>query len=213
MTDEIAWFYRILALATWIGVPLYAAVVRGRFYATFSAVILSFTLPSTLILHDRLRGLSSADVTLALDCFFAYSMTVTCVQFSHLVHARMRGSFFRWLVSVPAQTFIAGGMLATPWLVVLFPFRLLFDALDWEWTLQLLTLVEALPFAIAALSIVTSMTTRLETVRFRLSRQGPDEIQRVPVERRQRCHGRIGDEKQGRGRRALREGHGTAAHR
>jgi len=183
LTDDISWIFRALALVTWIGVPTYAAFVRGRFYAVFSLVILSFSLPGALILHSRLRALSSPEITLLLDFLFAYSMAAAAVQFTHLVRARMRSSFFRWLVSVPSQTFIAGGMLAGPWLLLLFPVRLAFDALDWQTTLTAWTLIEALPLVVAALSIATSMNTRPETVRFRLSRQGPEKIQRVPVER------------------------------
>jgi predicted MPP superfamily phosphohydrolase len=183
MTDETLTLFRVLAILTWIGVPLYAALVRGRLYAIFSAVILTFALPSALILHFRLREFLSADLTLFLDLIFAYSMAAAGIQLAHLVRARMRGSIFRWLISVPAQTFIAGGMLATPWLILLFPFRLLLGWLDWEAILSAWTLVEALPLLVAILSIATSMTTRFETVRFRLSQQGPKKIQRVPVER------------------------------
>jgi predicted MPP superfamily phosphohydrolase len=183
LTNDIFWLFRVLAVATWIGVPIYAAFVRGRFYAIFSAVLLSFSLPAAWILHSRLRELFSPDIAFFLDLLFAYSMAAAGIQLTHLVRARMRGSIFRWLVSVPAQTFIAGGMLSGPWLLLLFPFRLVFDSLNWQTTLTVWTLVEALPLVIAALSIVTSMTTRRETVRFRLSRQGPEVIQRVPVER------------------------------
>lgn len=183
MTDDLLWIFRALALVAWIGVPTYAAIVRGRFYAIFSLVILSFSLPGALILHSRLRELTSPEITILLDLLFAYSMGAAAIQFAHLVRARMRDSIFRWFISVPAQTFIAGGMLAGPWLLLLFPFRLAFGALDWQTSLTLLTLVEALPLLIAVLSIATSLTTRPETVRFRLSRQGPEKIQRVAVER------------------------------
>jgi len=183
VTDDLSRVFPILALLTWIGVPVYAAFVRGRFYAIFSAVILTFSLPAALILHSRLRMLASPEIAFGLDLLFAYSMAAAGIQFTHLVRARMRGSIFRWLVSVPAQTFIAGGMLSGPWLLVLYPFRFTFESMGWTGLLTIWTLVEALPLAVAALSIVTSMTTRPETVRFRLSPQGPEKIQRVPVER------------------------------
>ncbi len=172
-----------LAIATWIGVPIYAAFIRGRVYAIFSAVILTLSLPAAVLLHFRLREWTTAEWTVALDFLFIYSMAAAGYQFAHLVRARMRGSIFRWLVSVPAQTFIAGGMLATPWLILLFPVRLGFGYFEWNGALAALTLLDALPLLIAALSIVTSMATRPETVRFRLSQQGPEKIQRVPVER------------------------------
>lgn len=183
MIDEAERLLWLLSAVTWIGVPLYAAIARGRLYALFSAVLLSFSLPSLLILHARLRLLAPPDWEIGLDFVFCYSMAATAVQFGHLAHARMRGLFFRWIISVPAQTFIAGGMLAAPWLIVLLPIRLLFGSLDWPTALILWTLVEAVPLVIAGLSIVTSITTRLETVRFRLSSEGPEEIGRVAVER------------------------------
>ena len=183
MTDDPLLLFRALAVITWIGVPIYAAMVRGRLYAIFSAVILSFALPSGLILHSRLREFFSSDLTPFIDSIFVYSMAAAGIQLAHLVRARMRGSLFRWGVSVPAQTFIAGGMLATPWLILLLPIRWLLGWLGWEAALSGLILVEAIPLVVAVLSITTSMTTRLETVRFRLSQQGPEKIQRVPVER------------------------------
>jgi predicted MPP superfamily phosphohydrolase len=175
--------FPLLALATWIAVPLYAAIARGRFYAIFSAVLLSFALPGALVLHARLRSLLPAEGTLAIDVLFAYSMAAAGVQFAHLVRARMRSSAFRWLVSVPAQTFIAGGMLSGPWLLALLPVRVLFGALDWRGALVALTFVEAIPLVLAVASVLTSVAARPETVRIRLSREGPKSFARVPVER------------------------------
>src|SRR5690606_31134957 len=126
---DLAILFPVLAVATWIGVPLYAAFARGRFYAIFSAVLLTFALPGALVLHARLRTALPEPAVVAIDVLFAYSMLASSMQFAHLVRARMRSSAFRWLVSVPGQTFIAGGMLAGPWLVVLLPFRMLFGAL------------------------------------------------------------------------------------
>jgi hypothetical protein len=183
MMEAFSRVFPVLAIATWIGVPAYAALVRGRLYAVFSFVILSLSLPGALILHSRLRALFSPEFAFGLDLLFAYSMAAAAIQLTHLVRARMRGSFFRWLVSVPGQTFIAGGMLAGPWLLLLLPFRMSFAAAGWHATLTGWTIVESLPLVVAAFSIVTSMATRRETVRFRLSREGPSTIQRVPVER------------------------------
>lgn len=183
MLGDTGWIFPAIALAVWIVVPAYAAVARGRFYAVFSGVLLSFSLPAALILHARLRDLLSADLVGPVDLLFAYSMTAAGIQFLHLVHARMRSSLFRWLVSVPGQTFIAAGMLAGPWLLVLLPFRLLFGAFGWTALLPALTILESMPLAVSLASILTSVTTRPETVRFRLSRDGPKEVKRVPVER------------------------------
>lgn len=175
--------FPIIAVLVWIGVPAYAALARGRLYAAFAAVILSFALPGALILHARLRELVSDDFQIALDAIFAYSMAAAGIQLAHLVRAKLRGPAFRWFISVPGQTFIAGGMLAGPWLLLLLPFRLFFDAIGAGSILGLWTWIEAFPLFVAVASIATSITTRPETVRFALSGRGPDAFTRVPVER------------------------------
>lgn len=183
--DEAAlgWIFPTLAIVTWIAVPLYAAKVRGRLYAGFAGVILSFSLPAALVLHARLRDFVPSEAVTLLDLGFAISMLAAGVQLAHLVRARMRGSAFRWLVSVPGQTFLGAGMLAGPWLLLLLPFRLLFEALGLDTVLSVWTLIEALPLVVSAASVLTSVTTRPETVRFRLSDRGPEAMQRVSVER------------------------------
>ncbi len=190
MTIDLAILFPVLAVATWLGVPLYAAFARGRFYAIFSAVLLTFSLPGALVLHSRLREAFPAEWMLAIDAIFAYSMAAAAIQFAHLARARMRSSAFRWLVSVPGQTFIAGGMLAGPWLVLLLPLRMLFEALGLRGALGAWTFVEAIPLVLAVASILTSTTARPETVRIRLAQEGPKELSRVPVER---IRGRAGE--------------------
>jgi predicted MPP superfamily phosphohydrolase len=180
---DTGWLFPAIAVVVWVSVPAYAAFARGRLYAAFSGVLLTFSLPAALVLHARLRELVVAEGVAPLDLLFAYSMAAAGIQFIHLVHARMRGSLFRWFISIPGQTFIAAGMLAGPWLLLLLPFRLLFDALDWTNLLVVWTLLESLPLAISVASILTSITTRAETVRFHLSDTGPSDISRVPVER------------------------------
>lgn len=179
----LAWLFPALAVAVWIGVPTYAALARGRFYAIFSLVLLTFALPAALILHARLREIVPEILSTPIDIAFAYSMAAAGIQFAHLVRARMRTSLFRWAISVPGQTFIAAGMLAGPWLLILLPFRLAFDAFGWTAILGLWTLLEALPLVVALASILTSVSARPETVRFALSDQGPERMRRIPVER------------------------------
>ncbi len=55
--QSLGQIFPIIALLVWIGVPAYAAYARGRLYAAFAGVILSFALPGALILHARLREL------------------------------------------------------------------------------------------------------------------------------------------------------------
>ena len=42
MSDPLSLVFPILAITIWIGVPSYAALLRGRLYALFAGVILSF---------------------------------------------------------------------------------------------------------------------------------------------------------------------------
>ena len=116
--SPFASLFPIIALFTWLAVPAYAAWARGRLYATFAGVLLSFALPAALILHARLRVLLPVDWVSLLDLVFAYSMAASGIQFAHLVNARMRSSAFRWLISVPGQTFLGAGLLAGPWLLL-----------------------------------------------------------------------------------------------
>lgn len=183
MIDSFQSFFLLLALAVWIVVPLYAALVRGRLYAIFAAVILSFAIPGAWVLHARLVELVASPARPFLDALFAYSLAAAGIQLAHLVRARLRGPAFRGLVSMPGQTFIAGGMLAGPWLLLLYPVRLGLAALEWEGALVGLGLIEGVPLLVALLSIGTSLSTRPETVRFRLSDEGPDRFARMPVER------------------------------
>lgn len=182
-----AWLFPALAGVIAVALPLYAALARGRFYAIFSAVLLAFSLPPALILHARLRTVLPTAVVPAIDLLFAYSMAAAGVQFAHLVRARLRGRAFRWLVSVPGQTFIAGGMLAGPWLLAWLPLHLLADLFDWRSVLALLPWIEALPLVVAVASVGSSVSARPETVRIELAREGPPEVARVPVVR---VHGR-----------------------
>jgi len=179
----VPWLFVALAVATWVGVPAYAGYARGRLYAAYTTALLSFAIPPAIVLHSRLIEVASPSFRPWLDGLFVYSMAAAGLQLTHLVRARMRSRFFRLAVSMPGQTFIAAGMLAGPWLLAWLIPRLLLAALDLETALRWLTLVDALPLVVGALSIATSLTMRPETVRFRLSDRGPGDVERVPVER------------------------------
>ncbi len=176
----------ILALATALGVPLYAWRTRGRQYAVFAAVVLAIALPGAVVLHLRLRELVGAAAAPWLDAAFSYSMAVTGLQLAALVRARLRHPVYRWLVGIPGQAFLAGGALGGVWLVALLPVRAVLWALGAETALAWLAWLDALPLAVAALSVVTSSRPKRELVRLELGADGPDEITRVPVERYRR---------------------------
>jgi hypothetical protein len=176
----------ILAAATAIGVPLYSWRARGRQYAIFAAVVLAIALPGAVVLHLRLRELLGIAAQPWLDAAFSYSMAVTGLQLAALVRARLRHAVYRWLVGIPGQAFLAGGALGGVWLVALLPVRAVLWSLGWDAALGWLAWADALPLAIAALSIVTSSRPKRELVRVALGEDGPDEVRRVPVERYRR---------------------------
>ena len=183
MMGNLDSLFPLLAFGIWIAVPVYAATARGRLYAAFAFGVLTLSIPGAMILHGRITDFAGDAARAPLDALFAYSMAAAGVQLAHLVRAKMRTPLFRALVSVPGQTFIAGGALAGPWLLLLLPFRLLLEFIGHPPSLGVLIAVEALPLLVAILSIATSLATRPETVRFQLAADGPEAFTRIPVER------------------------------
>jgi hypothetical protein len=175
-----------LAAATALGVPLYAWRKRGRRYAIFSAVVLGIALPGAVLLHLRLREWVGEPIRPWLDGAFAYSMAVTGLQLASLVQARLRPALFRLLVSIPGQAFLAGGALGSVWLLALLPIRAALHAFGSGEALGALRWLDPLPLVVAALSIVTSVRPKREIVRVVLGDDGPDTVERVPVERYRR---------------------------
>lgn len=172
-----------LAFLIWVAVPAYAFFVRGRLYAAFALVILSLSIPGALILHQRLTALTGPSIEPLLHLLFAFSMGAAGIQLAHLVRAKLRSTLFRVFISIPGQTFVAVGLLAAPWLLALLPIRLFLEIFAERSALSALTIAEALPLPVAILSVATSVATRSETVRFALSKSGPAEFERLPVER------------------------------
>jgi predicted MPP superfamily phosphohydrolase len=71
-------------------------------------------------------------------------------------------------------------------LLVLLPPRVVFVALDWPRALALLRWLDLVPFAVVAVSLVTSIRPVHEVVRVHLEDAGPSELTRLPVERYRR---------------------------
>lgn len=102
-------------VATWIVLAAYAAVViagfvRNRQFGIFALVILGFPTWGGITLREHL-GLFGDVVPifqLLADAHFA----------ALLISPRMRPQAFRWLVSVPALWFVAGTLVALPWIIV-----------------------------------------------------------------------------------------------
>lgn len=105
----------VLALFPWasaaaaLAVVLLAAIVRGRFYAVFAAVLLTIhTLVSCALAPWFSRVLP----------LYAYLQAAVYVHFALLARPRLRPVWYRALVSIPASFFAAAMLLAMPWALV-----------------------------------------------------------------------------------------------
>ena len=120
--ESVSRLVPLIALLAAILIPAYAGIVRGRSFAIFSGVILLFSVSGIVISHERLGDwLASTAPALrpVLDFTFAYLMLAAALQLSSLVKARLHGIPFRLLVTWPGQAFLAAGLLAAAWLLLL----------------------------------------------------------------------------------------------
>ena len=92
------WFGAASALG-WLIVVVSARVFRGRFYATFGAIVLGI---------HTLLAIAQAPAFARVWPLYAALQAVTCVHFLMLVRPAMRPRWYRTLVSVPASWFVAG---------------------------------------------------------------------------------------------------------
>src|SRR5262245_18483943 len=153
LSERLLWG---LALATAVGIPLYAWWVRGRPYALFGAVILALSLPGALVMHARLAAWLGLAHAAPLTLVFVYGTAAAATHLVALVRPRLRRPLFRLGVSIPGMTFLAAGFLSGLWLLALLPVRGALVALGWDAALDALRPLDLLPLAIAVASIVTS---------------------------------------------------------
>lgn len=175
-----------VALASLLGFPLYAWRVRGRSYAVFVLVVLAVSLPGAVLTHWRLVETVPGRFAPWLDVAFVFGMVAAASHLVALTRPRLRPSPFRYAISLPGMTFIAGGALAGLWLLVLLPVRLLLLAFSADAPLEALRWLDFAPLAVAALSVVTSSRPVEEVVRIAVASDGPEEVTRLPVERYRR---------------------------
>jgi len=172
-----------LALLSAIAVPLYAWRVRGRNYAAFGGAVLLLSMPGAVVTHALLRGHFTPELRPWLDTLFLGGRAAADIQRSHLVQARLRSPVFRVLVSIPGQVFVAAGFLATFWQLALLPVRLVIWLVAGHGGGAWLGWLDAAPLLLASVSVVTSLRGVPEWVRVPLARSGPEEVERVPVDR------------------------------
>ena len=174
-----------LALATLVGIPLYARAVRGRSYSIYGLVTLLISLPGALVLQARLAAFLPS-LGMPITALFLAGMLAASVHLAGLVRPRLREPWFRLSLSVPGMAFLALGALAGLWLLVLLPFRLLAWSVGAETVLGLMGWLDLVPVIVVALSLVTSMRAVEEVVHVHLAEDGPEEFARVPVQRYRR---------------------------
>jgi hypothetical protein len=186
VSDLLNLSFPALALGTLLGVPLYAWRVRGRDYGIWGLIILAVALPGSLLLHQRLVALAPPGLVPWLHLGFSYGMAAACVHMVGLVRARMRPRAFRWLVSRPGMAFMATGVLASAWLLLLLPLRAVLAPAGFDGTLAALRWLDLVPLVVGAGSVFTSMRVAYDTVRIPLDGVAHDTVTRLPVERHRR---------------------------
>jgi predicted MPP superfamily phosphohydrolase len=137
----MTWFH-YLTLCGWLGVVLAASLLRGRPFATMAGVLMGIY---------SLIAVAMAPFSLpALLPVFAALHVAGYLNFVLLARPRMRPLAFRLLVSWPAAFFVAGTLLALPWAVA--------RACGFH------PLAPWLPYALGAIGLLQSLTTREEEV-------------------------------------------------
>jgi predicted MPP superfamily phosphohydrolase len=144
----------IFTLVGWLSVVLVAALVRGRQFATMAGILVGIY---------SLLALAMAPVFHAVTPVFLALHAAVYVNFAALARPRMRPLAYRWLISWPASSFMAGTLLALPWaLARAFGFH------PWgPWV----------PYALGAVGLLQSLTSREEEIDLVIG--GPQEASSV----------------------------------
>ena len=145
-----------LTFVAWLAVVVAARVIRGGPFVYFVGVLVGVYSLLAVSLAPAFRPV--------LPVFLALHTSVY-VNFVALSRPRMRGLLFRVLVSWPAAFFVAGTFLAMPWgLLQAFGLR------PWgAWV----------PYALALVGLVQSLTTKRDVVDVVLSGTGDAPIERL----------------------------------
>ncbi len=134
----------LLSLCGWLAVILVAYFRRGRPFAIFTAVLVGLY---------SLLALSMAPLFLTVPGglpAFLFLHAAVYANFALLARPRMRPLLFRWLVSWPASFFVAGTLLALPWVLA--------RALGFH------PFAPWFPYALGAVGLLQSLTAREEEI-------------------------------------------------
>src|SRR5688572_18142168 len=133
--------FALTSVIGWLAVVVFAAARRSRAYAVFRGVQLGLHTLFAIALLPSFAGVFPIVV---------YLHTMVFVQAAVLVRPVLRPLWYRALVSVPAAFFAAGTFLALPWAL----------AASLGWSLPFVWL----PYALALVGVVQSLTAREEQV-------------------------------------------------
>ena len=175
--------FRALVVMTALGIPLYAWAARGRVYGAFAAVILGISLPGAVLMHERYLALAPAPLAPVLAAAFLWGVVAAALHLGSLVTAQLRSPAFRYGVSIPGMVFVAAGALSGVWLLALVPLRFGLSAFGVVAGTAALRWLDLVPFAVAVVSVVTSLRPADEIVRVAPSAARPPTVTRLPVER------------------------------
>ncbi len=149
------WWFLVLTIGGWIAVVLTARFVRSGAFATFVAVLVGIYSMLALSMARRFEAMSFFPVFTALHA-------TVYINFLALSRPRMRPLPYRLLISWPASLFTAGTLLSLPWA--------LFSAMGIDlwgpW----------IPYALAALGMVQSLTTKRESIHLVVSGAKGDHV-------------------------------------
>jgi predicted MPP superfamily phosphohydrolase len=148
------------ALASAFGlaaVVIAAAVVRGRPYSLFAAIVLGV---------HTLVSVALAPKTPWLQVVYAYLQATVYVHYLSLIRPRLRPGLHRFLISIPSSFFLAGTLLAFPWAI----FRALGFHPWGQW----------LPYMVAFAGVLDSIFAREEEVNLTLDGALVEGLRRAP---------------------------------
>src|SRR3990172_3305890 len=95
VAPDLALAFRVVTVATLVGVPLVALRTRGRTYAIFALVTLGVAGPGALVTQARLASSLPGAWAPAVDAAFLWGAVATVAHFVHLVRARPRPPGYR----------------------------------------------------------------------------------------------------------------------
>jgi predicted MPP superfamily phosphohydrolase len=145
------------SLAAAAVVVLAAALLRGRFYALFAAVLLGIHTAVSVALAPQFERVFPLYVFLQAGVY---------LHFLALVRPRLRPLWYRVLVSVPASYFSAGTFLAFPWAIAS-----AFGLEPWGFFI---------PYALALLGLLQSLAHRPEELDLVIGEEHADAVARHP---------------------------------